>query len=101
MILMPGGEAPIMPDSWYIDQLAILSFNLPIFQLIPNNLRVKPKGLKRLLEERGLWRPGLRLKCKTLDTCDSTNPIGCCAHTLMSLQPDFKQQKCRLAEVVL
>lgn len=54
-----------------------------------------------MLEERGLWHNGLRLKCKTVADCDLKELGGCCACTLMSLQEDFKSQKSRIKEVIL
>jgi len=63
-----------------------------------------PKGLKWVLEERGLWRRGLRLQCrkpgtdKLLKTC----LLGgqCCARALIADQADFRNQKCQLQEEV-
>ncbi|CAG8599849.1 2965_t:CDS:2 [Cetraspora pellucida] len=66
-----------------------------------DNANVKrPKGIKRVLEERGLWIPGLIKKC---DTCkknkpDPNNP-NCCTSRILSAQPDFVAQRSRIREI--
>jgi len=63
-----------------------------------------PKGLKKVLEKRGLWRRGLHLQCrkpgtdKLLKTC----LLGgeCCARAIIANQADFKDQKCCLQEEI-
>ena len=64
----------------------------------------RAKGLKRVLEERGLWRTGLRLQCKKPGTDKrlKTCLLGgqCCARALMANEADFRNQKCRLQEEV-
>lgn len=61
---------------------------------------IKPKGIRRVLEERGLWIPGLKRKCKA---CAQHNPdpikLDCCATRILSAQPDFASQKIHLQEV--
>ncbi|RPB00963.1 hypothetical protein L873DRAFT_1638417, partial [Choiromyces venosus 120613-1] len=91
MNLGPGGETPIMRDS---TNFAIDDFT------IPSSLRGKPCGLKLLLQEWGLWHHGLRLKCLNLSSCNPNLPTGCCAWTLLSLQPDFQNQRSKLEEVI-
>ena len=58
------------------------------------NLRGKPKGIKWVLEERGLWTWKMPLKCKA---CTEKEPdadrIDCCARRLMANQPDFLAEK--------
>ena len=62
------------------------------------------KGLKRVLEERGLWRRGLPLQCFKPGTNKrrKTWLQGgiCCARALIANQEDFKNQKCKLPEEV-
>jgi hypothetical protein len=105
MNLTPGGEVPIMRDSWYISrdgEMIIQETNYRIDDYSVNpELRGKPKCIKILMEERGLWRPNLRLKCKTLADCDHQKAGGCCACTYMSLQSDFQSQKNKLEEAAL
>lgn len=62
------------------------------------------KGLKKVLEERGLWRRGLRLQCrkpgsdKLLKSCLAGG--SCCARAIIAAEPDFRAQKCRLQEEI-
>ena len=61
-------------------------------------LRGKPKGLRVVLEERGLW-PVEGLKAR----CPSKCKIGastCCATKIMSLQEDFSSQRCLIQETI-
>lgn len=74
--------------------------NWPEDPLVPPGLWMKPKGLRFLLQERGLWREGLKLRYKIVGDCDQRRLEGCCAHTLMSIQEDFKLQKSLLQEAV-
>src|ERR1700753_4056172 len=75
---------------------------------IPDDLLGQPKGLKRVLQERGLWRPKLKKQCgrvkkaatvpdaaveseeemlaRTLDQCLERN--GYCALRIMVQEPD-------------
>ncbi|CAG8630666.1 13096_t:CDS:1, partial [Racocetra persica] len=60
-----------------------------------DNANVKrPKEIKQVLEERGLWIPGLIKKC---DTCKKNKPNpnnpNCCALCILSAQPDFAAQR--------
>ena len=62
------------------------------------------KGVKLILEERGLWvdddpyRPGKkwRMDC----TAEATNDNKCCAKHLLASQPDFREQKTALCEAI-
>lgn len=65
----------------------------------PNkDFRGKPKGLKVVLQERGLWpEKGLRARCK--DGCKD-DATACCAEKVMSLQEDFRAQNSLVAEVI-
>ena len=74
----------------------------------------KPKGLRKVLLERGLWRDGLALECNSClrkDTeeqkqlSDEAGVFGgrgkdfCCARGVMRKQPDFLAQRVWLREV--
>jgi hypothetical protein len=73
-----------------------------------------PKGMKKILEERGLWRPRLSVQCridnpkagaKTKRVNDPacirpTDGRQCCARAILSSQPDFAAQKSRLEDVI-
>ena len=70
---------------------------------IPEEWRGKPKGCKRVLQERGLWPVGgLRHDCKSKkskkDKSHTSN--SCCARRLLLVQPDFLAQKSRLQEEI-
>ena len=76
-------------------------------------LRGKAKGMKKILEERGLWQEGLLKTCTmcntnagnrnmnagnqnmNADNCSNT----CCAQRILELQLDFKAQKSLLEEI--
>jgi hypothetical protein len=61
---------------------------------------IKPKGIKRILEERNLWIPGLIKQCNACkkNTFDPKK-LNCCASRILSVQPDFISQKSKLQEV--
>jgi hypothetical protein len=62
-------------------------------------LRGKPKGIQVVLEERGLWKDGMRLECAKKG-CANKAKVDCCARKLLSEQPDFKEQKGWIQETV-
>ena len=79
MNMKDGGKQPLlrtgkMPDS---------SPHIMMFTDVDRT--VKPKGIRRILEERGLWIPGLKRKC---NACTQHNPdpnkIDCCATRVLS-----------------
>jgi hypothetical protein len=62
-----------------------------------------PKGLQMVLEERGIWRPRLRVQCRRPDGKKNKlclNGGSCCARALIANEPDFKAQRSRLEEEV-
>lgn len=62
-----------------------------------------PKGMKIILQERGLWSNGLRKicrECKAEGPKSSSERTSCCARRILELQPDFSSQKSRLQEVI-
>jgi hypothetical protein len=95
MNLNPGGKQPKMRPGTFN--------NIPQPMLFPNDhpdelLHGEPKGLKVVLEERGLWpQEGLRARCK--GGCKN-DTISCCAEKIMSLQEDFRTQKSILEETI-
>jgi hypothetical protein len=63
------------------------------------------KGAKWILRERGIWDEGLLLQCKDPHNSTRDNPAclnGCqnCARGRLAMEPDFKAQKCYVAEVI-
>ena len=81
-----------------------MSFGLD--ETLPLKQGGKPKGLQVVLEERGLWPSGsLYFDCTALrkDTSKEQKQHSgdnCCAHRLLSQQPDFQAQKGQVEEVV-
>ena len=56
-----------------------------------------------VLQERGLWRPRLRVQCRKPDGKINKlclNGGTCCARALIAQESDFKAQKSRLEEEV-
>jgi hypothetical protein len=56
----------------------------------------EPKGVKAVLTERGLYQR-LRGKCK--NKCES-EAISCCNSCILELQPNFKEQRSLVQEVI-
>ncbi|EXX58953.1 hypothetical protein RirG_193120 [Rhizophagus irregularis DAOM 197198w] len=105
MNLSPGGAQPKMRDGWYIDKNGEKQTQLMVF---PGNhkLKGKPKGIKQVLTERNLWpEKSIRLMCeqclgKQDDNVDLER-LDCCARRIMSLQPDFCEQRSILKEALI
>ncbi|SAM04093.1 hypothetical protein [Absidia glauca] len=53
-------------------------------------------GIKKILQERKLWDDSLKLKCDGEDL----ERHRCCAGHLLANQPDFKQQKTAIQQLV-
>ncbi|KAF7343545.1 hypothetical protein MSAN_01975000 [Mycena sanguinolenta] len=85
-----GGKQAIMRDGWFWcnGQKVVQRMVLPDGQ---------PKGMKLVLEERGLLRPSLKMKCDT-GTCDGSHL--CCGRAILSHQPDFLEQKSLVQETI-
>jgi len=98
MNIKPGGKQARMHNGWYlrdrqkVDQAMIFPVNHPVAEY-----RNKPKGIKAVLEERGLYQVQLRGKCKNKCNGDVTD---CCNKRILELQPDFQQQKSLVQEVI-
>ena len=95
MNLNSGGAQPIMRDGWFmcngecISQPMILPADHPT---APG----KPKGVKLVPQECGLWRTGLWLECQKPKQCST----DCCAKTILAKQPNFLAQKSSVQEVI-
>ena len=76
-----------------------MSFPLDYYNL---ELAGKPKGIKHVLKERGLWSErGLVLECPTTHNRPGCAPEGgCCARRVLGAERDFQDQKGRLQEEV-
>ena len=108
MNLGVGGKQPCMRKDYNS------AIQQPQSMIFPENhpevlLRGKPKSLKQILIERGLWRNqasdgrAFLLECPTSHNrpgCDLSLKGNCCARAVMSKQPDFQAQRGRLQEEV-
>ena len=88
----PGGKnVPIMREGWYwVDGIRIAQ------QMVSES--GIPKGMKVVLQERGLKCSGLRGRCEK--AANHTDDGQCCMTKMLSNQPDFRQQKPLLEEIV-
>ena len=97
MNLSPGGKQALMRDTFFNGQRQTMVFPLdyPV-----EELRGKAKGMKQVLQERGLWKDGL---VKTCGGCKGKakdpQQLECCAQRILELQPDFLAQKSLLEEI--
>ena len=88
MNIKPGGKQARMRNGWYeingrkVDQSMIFPSEHPTH---PG----EPKGIKAVLNERGLYRNDLSGKCKSKCSSDGT---VCCNKRVLELQPDFQEQ---------
>ena len=108
MNLGVGGKQPRMREGF--DNLTQQAQSMVFADDHPNILlRGKPKGLKQILMERGLWRTqapdgrAFLLECPTSQSrpgCDPALNGNCCARAVMGKQPDFQKQCGRLQEEV-
>ena len=97
MNLNPGGKQARLRDGWFIRDGQKITQSM-VFPADHPSYPDTPKGMKVVLQERGLWRDKMRLECaKPKCTAGATD---CCAKRLLSLQPDFKAQKSSVQEVI-
>jgi hypothetical protein len=95
MNMKDGGKQPLLRNGKMPDG----SPHIMIFTDIDGT--IKPKGIKRILQERGLWISGLTRQCN-LCAKQIPNPekLTCCATRILSIQHDFATQKTHLQEVI-
>ncbi|KIJ56100.1 hypothetical protein M422DRAFT_145341, partial [Sphaerobolus stellatus SS14] len=86
MNMNPGGKQPNMHNGWYVKDGIQVSQDMNFSSTHPNHPG-QLKGMKQILLERGLYQ------CKL----DAT---ACCAKRVLKLQPDFKEQKSLVQEVI-
>jgi len=122
MKLGPGGKKPCMQNTIFNGMVQYMLFqpgdeDFETGLLIPDNLLGCPKELKRVLQERGLWRANLRKQYgrvrkpapgveeteeemlrRTLDQCGEGK--NCCALRIIAQQLDFRTEKSLLERVV-
>ena len=108
-----GGKQPVMRDGWMrgsengLERIRQVMYE----EIEENGKRTQvPKGIKRVLEERGLFREGLKLECKKQWTDENGQKHtkkgcvdgveDCCGRRILELQPDFREQKGMVEEEV-
>ncbi|EIW56251.1 uncharacterized protein TRAVEDRAFT_22553 [Trametes versicolor FP-101664 SS1] len=99
MNLRPGGKQARMRDGQYTDASGVEHVQSMVFPADHPEFPDKPKGMKQVLEERGLWRKGMLMKCPDGDKCDP-DARDCCAKRILDLQPDFAGQQSLVQEVI-
>jgi len=133
MNLGSGGKQPVMhptllPDGTIqsmVYQRSDRKWDHP-HDFVGEELVGKPKGMRRVLQERGLWRDDLRKQCgrqkkaklrpqsfsdrlfeetmeeheaRTVDRCEVGK--GCCALRILEAQHDFRNEKSLLETVIV
>ena len=95
MNLNPGGKQPIMRDTIFNGQIQSMVF---LTDHPDEKLRGKPKGMKIILQERGLWRSELKGFCGNKETLLENS--RCCARHVLGAQEDFLNQKPMIQEII-
>jgi hypothetical protein len=96
MNLRPGGKQARLRDGWFMQDGRKVVQPM-IFPKDHTEFPDQPKGMKQVLLERGLWVDKLLMKCPK--KC-SVGSVGCCAKQILELQPDFKEQRSLVQEVI-
>jgi len=96
MNLRPGGKQARMQNGWYFNNVGMKVSQAMIFPPDHPDHLDKPKGMKQVLLEWGLWNNKLNMQCKA---CPN-NGTACCAKHILELQPDFKGQKSLVQKVI-
>ena len=83
MNLGPGGKQPIMRSTSFINKDGQKITQQMVFSEDYSDpiLRGKPKGIKKILQERGLWKEGLNLECSMCKKKEYLR-VNCCARNL-------------------
>lgn len=106
MNLQPGGSQAAMRDGWFekdgVNHTQPMSF--PANHSNPKHAG-KPKGMKQVLLERGLWISGMNKECSKCTSSDNIEKHDmsrrdCCAKRILSTQPDFLEQKPLIIEEI-
>jgi hypothetical protein len=94
----PGGAQARLCNGWFINAAGEKIMQEMVFPADHPNNPDQPKGMKQVLMEQGLCRPGLKKECKK-PGCDS-DATTCCAIRILSLQSDFQEQKSLVQEII-
>ncbi|CAB4394951.1 unnamed protein product [Rhizophagus irregularis] len=93
MNVNPGGKQPKMRNTIFNGQVQSMNFTDNYWDPA---LWGKLKGMKQVIEERQLMRPGLIGYCRNNESKD----IQCCMRHILENQPDFLAQKGMIQEVI-
>lgn len=103
MNMNPGGKQAVLRNGWFIHNGERITQSM-VFPPDHPQFPGLPKGMRQVLTERGLYRRGLVMVCrKKNDESGEKCPPGaadCCAKRILTLQPDFQEQKSLVQEVV-
>ena len=91
--LHPGGKQPHLRDGFIYAQQVLQSIQFPPDYVNPE-LAGKPKGIKQILQERGLWKKTYRLDCPKCPP----DKGDCCGRKVLAAERDFHEQKGQLRE---
>jgi hypothetical protein len=102
MNLKEGGKQSFMRDGWYIDQKGDKKIQKMQFVELDNGIhKMAAKGMKKVLEERELWTPSMKMICNQKDVVIIPGVIlSCCATHCLSSSPDFQEQKSYIEETI-
>jgi len=86
MNLGPGGKQRIMRSTIFVDANGQQKNQEMKFENnYPNpDLRGKPKGIKQVLMERGLWKKELNLDCEMCKKREDSKRIDCCLRKIIA-----------------
>ncbi|RIB05318.1 hypothetical protein C2G38_2219929 [Gigaspora rosea] len=98
----PRGKQSIMRPATFIDINGQVKAQEMVFeQDYPDpDMRRKPKGIKRVLEERGLFKDALNLDCLMCKQKMDSGQVDCCLRKIMASQLDFVAQKSAIVELI-
>jgi hypothetical protein len=96
MNVNPGGKQAHLRNGWFMREGQQMSQPMvfpPNHETFPD----QPKGMRQVFSERGIETKNLLGKCKTRCEVDAA---ACCCRRILELQPDFKEQKSLVQEVI-
>jgi len=96
MNLNPGGKQAKMRNGWFTQDGQHVEQSM-VFSPDHEDHPGMAKGMLAVLKECGLSCVGLKKKC---DTACADVAVDCCATRILSLQPDFLQQKSLVQETI-
>lgn len=95
----PSGKQASMRDSWFMMEGTRIVQKMT-FPATHTKFPNEPKGACQILTEHGLYRSKLKFNCGlTPSKCDP-DAHDCCRRHILELQPDFREQKSLVQEVI-